>query len=270
MSFTRKLKPEISISILLPAVVTLTGLVVLWAIVGRTAAYGFVAVVFLVYAVLSMAAFVRTRNTGYFAAALFQLFGGLWIGGLHQGIFFISERLTAFFPIAAVLFGAWMQVLLFTRRFKWRGREILELAAQPVKDTTDGFTRRPRPTGWVACSEEEMAGFAQFVAKNLIANPHLQAERLVLVPITMAQSVRYLYAWNRDYREDTWVSFDREGKVDVHVARRDYVKFQESLSFDQLCQSLGDLFVDILELYRRGEGTRIIDRLNAVREHPYV
>jgi hypothetical protein len=40
------------------------------------------------------------------------------------------------------------------------------------------------------------------------------------------------------------------------------------LDFDQLCQSLGDLFGEFLELSKQGQESRIIDRMNALRLFP--
>jgi len=48
------------------------------------------------------------------------------------------------------------------------------------------------------------------------------------------------------------------------VSQRDYLDFREALSFDKLCQSLGDLFVEFVGLFQRGESVRILDRLDAV------
>jgi hypothetical protein len=41
---------------------------------------------------------------------------------------------------AVALMALFALYLVVTRRIKWRGREILELAAEPVKDTQDGYT----------------------------------------------------------------------------------------------------------------------------------
>ena len=265
-----KLKPETSINMLLPAIVTLTGVAILWILLGRITAFGFVAIVLIAYAAFSFSAFIRTKNTGYLIAALFQLSGGLWVGGSHHGIFFLNEHLTPLFGFAAILFGVWMQILLFSKKFKWRGREILELAAQPVQDITNGFTERPRPSGKVTVSREDVLAFAQFASRNLIAMPYMEPDRVVLVPATMAQSFRHLYPWPHDYRVDTWVSIGSDGNVDVHLAKDDYLKFKDSLSFDQLCESLGQLFTEFLDMFQKGEAIRIIDRLNTVRMNPYA
>ena len=270
MWIMKKLKSETSVNIFLPALFTMAGLVVLLILLGQRAAWGFVAIVFLVYALFSFTAFIRSRNTGYLIAALFQFSGGLWVGGLHEGIFFIDETLLSLLAVATVVFLAWMQLLLFSRRFKWRGREILELAARPVEDVSDGFTERPRPLGKTSLMRKDIIEFARFASKHLIAVPYLESERVVFVPVTMARSFHYLYPWKGDYNDATWVAFDNDGRVSVNIARKDYQQYLDTLSFDQLCESLGNLFVDFMETYKRGEGVRIIDRMNDLRENPYT
>jgi hypothetical protein len=44
----------------------------------------------------------------------------------------------------------------------------------------------------------------------------------------------------------------------------DYLNYREDLSFAQLCDSLGGLFIEFYELFKRGQGMRIIDRMDAL------
>jgi hypothetical protein len=37
------------------------------------------------------------------------------------------------------------------------------------------------------------------------------------------------------------------------------------LAFDQLCTSLGQLFIEFFELYKKGEGIRVIDRMDDLK-----
>ena len=69
------------------------------------------------------------------------------------------------------LFGIWTIYLLITKKAKWRGREIMELAALPVDVGEDAFTGRPRPVGKVETSKKELQTFAEFLKRNLIAMP---------------------------------------------------------------------------------------------------
>jgi hypothetical protein len=48
----------------------------------------------------------------------------------------------------------------------------------------------------------------------------------------------------------------------VHIAQKDYLDYREPLAFDQLCTSLGQVFIAFFELYNKGEGVRVIDRMD--------
>ena len=55
------------------------------------------------------------------------------------------------------------------------------------------------------------------------------------------------------------------GSLPGGMSKRDYLDYRDTLSFDQLCASLGDLFIDFVTLFCHGEGVRIIDRMDALR-----
>ena len=50
----------------------------------------------------------------------------------------------------------------------------------------------------------------------------------------------------------------------VLVRVKDYLTYKEDLSFDRLCESLGNVFVEFLDLFKKGESVRIIDRMDAL------
>jgi hypothetical protein len=68
-----------------------------------------------------------------------------------------------------------------------------------------------------------------------------------------------------DYRDATWVNFDVNGEVSVHIAQKDYLDYREPLAFDSLCTSFGQVFIDFIELYSKGEGVRVIDRMDDLK-----
>ncbi|MBN1163550.1 MAG: hypothetical protein JXB45_03150 [Candidatus Krumholzibacteriota bacterium] len=267
-----KLKPDKSISGHLPAILTTAIFFILVFLWGLSAAYGFMAFVFLVFSILSILAYGRTKSYCYLVAALFQLFYGLWLASASYagGIEYAKRgKLPLFFFWIGVFLMLWLFFLLLTRRFKWRGREIMELAALPVEELGDGFTERPRPAGKIEYSPRELLEFSEFLGRKLIAMPYRESDKIVFVPVTMARSMIHAYNPFHDYTRDSWVSFDNRGNVSVNIARRDYYSYQDELSFDQLCESLGNLFVDFLRMHRRGEEVRIMDRLDALRIGPF-
>jgi hypothetical protein len=268
MYWIHKLKPASVIPALGPALVVLVILSVIWIYWGDRAAYSYIGLVFLVFAGLSLVSFALIKNPGYLIVALFQISATFAFAGRHSSLFFISERITKAATALLVFFFFATMYLWITKQLKWRIRELLELAAAPVDATTDGFTPRPRPQGRADYSKFELAEFAAFALRNHIAVPYYESERVVLVATDWIQGFLRLYKLRRDYADATWVAFDHQGNVTVNIARHDYLNYKDSFSFDQLCQSLGVLFIEFLDEFKRGEGIRIIDKMNAVREHP--
>jgi hypothetical protein len=73
---------------------------------------------------------------------------------------------------------------------------------------------------------------------------------------------RHLLLMSGDYSNDSYVAFGFNGEITVNIAKKDYKKYKEELTFDRLCSSFGNLFREFLELFQRGESRTIIDRLN--------
>ncbi len=259
----RKLKPDRSITGLIPAFAYLLifALVTIWA--GYKVGAQVLGVLVLFYAGYSLYVFLWTRNAGYMLAILYQVFGGLWIATIPRRLAEPSDPLNKTFMVLAFVFGSGLWVMLLTRRVKWRGREVLELAAAPVDEVANGFTERPRPAGQVNANRDEIVAFARFVSNHLIALPYIETGRVVLAIVKAGNEYRHML--RRDYMAETWVAIDFAGNVSTHIAQRDYLDYQDTLSFDQLCASLGDLFVDFVALFCRGEGVRIIDRMDTLR-----
>jgi hypothetical protein len=169
-------------------------------------------------------------------------------------------------PLGAGTAYAW-----FSRRLQWRGREVLELAAQPIDRTGEtGYTSRPRPVGRVDVTDPELRAFVDFCKRHMIALPTIESDRTIFVVVIEGEDIgpilgrrggrpRYFDAEN-----DTWAAIDRDGNVSAHMARRDHLRYREDLSFDQLCASLGTVFVEFLTLFQQGRATRIVDTLDAM------
>jgi hypothetical protein len=178
-------------------------------------------------------------------------------------------------PGLVPLFAVIMYILMLVsgyqainRKLRWRGEEVFELAALPVEDIGDSFSPRPRPAGQVPVSKTEMIRFVDFMTKNLIAFAFREENQIVFVLTLPGKDLPYLLGTKKDYLEDTWVAIDYEGNITVNITEEDYLLFKIDLDFDQLCQSLGDLFGEFLELSKQGQESRIIDRMNALRLFP--
>jgi hypothetical protein len=154
---------------------------------------------------------------------------------------------------------------LLNKKLKWRTREILELALMPVNETNNGFTERPLPAGKVNATETEREAFARFIFKNLIAVPYHDNGSIIF---SLTHSYWKQLGLKKGYADDSRVLFDRNGNVSVFVTKNDYLLFRDTFSFDQVCAALGNLFTEFFELFRQGDGIRIIDRLNALKLNP--
>jgi hypothetical protein len=267
MFHTRKLKSDRSIGGWIVPLIMLALFGIGLLILGYRRGLYVLPILIGVYALYSLYVFLRTRNFEHLALCAFQIFLG-WMA-FQLPSFAGTGRIESTGSIVAALlgmicFGVLIIFLLATRRLKWRGSEVFELAAEPVEESGDGYTARPRPLGKVEFTRQELLAFARFCARNLIAVGYVSPRQVVLVPVRMGQEYTYLFR-SGAYPESTWISFDFDGEVAVHISQRDYLNYREPLAFDKLCESLGRLFIEFSEQHRRGEGERIIDRMDALR-----
>lgn len=223
-----------------------------------------------IFALFYLLTFFRTGNYPHLFVFTYCVFTALilvWLGnqaGMGAAKTEILEFSLAYFS-GLLFFGAIIIYLVLTRKLKWRGREIFELAGEQVEETNNGYTHRPRPVGKMDFSPEEIRGFARFVARSLIALPYSTSRNITLVPVKMGDEYSRLLGLSGDYREATWVSFDFDGEVSVHISQKDYLDYRQPLSFDQLCVSFGQVFIDFFELYKIGAGERVIDRMDDLK-----
>ena len=70
-----------------------------------------------------------------------------------------------------------------------------------------------------------------------------------------------LYEIHGSYSDETRVIFQYDGHVSAHITEKDYKKYQQELTFDQLCASLGNLFIDFLYFFNNGESNKIVEIL---------
>lgn len=263
MYFHRNLKQDFNIRGLIPAIICLSVGAVIWALTGPEEALLSVAVFFVLYAGFSFWIFIRTSNLSYLAASLWQLTFGLFIVTRPKYPFILrSPEISAIITVLLLATTAWLLYLLFTRRAKWKGREVFELSSMAIESQADGFTERPRPAGKTSYTKSELKGFASFLSRNLIAMPFYEEDRIVLVPVKMDDEFNYLFNPDRFRQNRSWIAFDFQGNVTVNISHKDYLDYKEELSFDQLCENLGKIFIRFIEYYRKGEADRIVYQLN--------
>ena len=264
MYYPRKLKRDFRITGFVPAIICISIGALIWIFIGpREGAYA-VAVFFGLYAVFSFWIFFRTRNQSYLAASAWQLLVGIWLASRfsYPLIPGIKSKLLAISFLLMLASTIWLFYLVFTRKAKWKGREVFELASMAIEPQPDGFTERPHPAGTTEYSRDELKGFAEFLQKNLIAMPYLEENRIVFVPVKMEDEFGYILNPDKFRQNRSWIAFDFQGNVTVNVSKRDYVGYKEELSFDQLCDNLGKLFIEFMKYYHKGEAERIVYKLN--------
>jgi hypothetical protein len=269
--YERKTKDQSILKILPFPLGVLIVFFTLMATVGPGLAFYVLGGIFLLVSVMPFITFWRTRNAGFLAVAMFLVFAGLMCLSAPSAIKDKSEPgLTPLFIVGMYILMLVVGYLTLNRKLKWRGQEIFELAALTVEDTGDSFTARPRPAGQVPISKTEMIRFVDFITTNLIAFAFREDNRVVFVLTLPGNDLPYLLGIKKDYLEDTWVAIDYDGNISVNVTEDDYLLFKQDLDFDQLCQSLGNVFIEFLELSKNGQESQIIDRMNALRLNPFV
>jgi hypothetical protein len=261
-----KLKPDRSITGLLPALSAIIIMAVLGMLYGQKVAFQFMGIFFWGFALYTTIILLRTQNLNFIVPILYQFFAGLLIFNWQPGEKTVAGQ---FASITTLVFLFLLVYIVLTKKVKWRGREILEMAAAPVEETGNGYTSRPLPAGKAEFSKEQIMDFAKFARRHLIAVSYTGKDKVIFVPVMMGREFGFIMGLKNDYTDETWVSFDFGGNVTVNISHRDYLEYIEALSFEQLCTSLGNLFVEFVEMHQRGEGVRIVDRMDAVRVGPF-
>lgn len=260
MEDAKEIKPVSWIVHILVPIILLSGL---FSLIGLV--YGEWTFRFVLAGLLATAAFIelitllRTRNPVYLIPLIFYAADAL--------VFYLPPAAPPVVTIVvagtALLSFILLLIALFTRRLKWRYREVLEMAAGSVTGTADGFTNRPYPAGQVDSTLDDIRDFARFLLKHAVAFPVFEPDRVILlIPNNMFLCIMGL---KRGYSGGTYVSFDSQGNVTVKIARKDYERYTDELTFDQLCGSFAALFLDFLKLYQAGDAGKIIARLNALK-----
>jgi hypothetical protein len=263
MMIEHKLASDRAITGLLPALVTLVSIAFVWVLFGREAAFRWTFLAFCAFTALAAVAWWRTRSKGYLASTLYLLAASLMIA-VRVGVIPGDREIAPAFGILLFASIVFLVFMLLTRQTKWRGRDILELAALPVEDRVDSFSGRPRPSGQGDFDRADVLDFAAFARRRQLAMTYPEPGRVVFVPLRMGKEFGHLFKRNPGYEEDTWVAFGDDGNVTVNISQEDYIEYREDLDFDQLCQSLADVFLTFFELHRKGQDARILDRLDAM------
>lgn len=265
MYYIRKLKRQKFNKGLLVPFIILPPFFILLKVLGLQMAYLFLTPVIFLGGLYSFLSYMRTRNMGFLFGSIVMSLAVLmcivvFIYGSNMPKVMILPLLILILMTLPVLI-----YITFTKRNKWRLREILELAAVPVTDIEKGFSERPYPVGRVDFTDIELDGFNYFVKRNLIAIPVHDQDRVAFV---INQDLNFILGFDNSYINKTFVLFEKDGRVLAHISKRDYLRYRDNFAYDQLCNSLGNLFIDFFDRYKKGEAIVIIDQLNDLDFNP--
>ena len=273
MQRIHKLKPDRNITGLLPAVSALVAGGCVGILFGLEAGVRTIGIMVLIYATFSLIGALKTSALSHRVSTIYLYLLGLYIIFIevrpYGGKTFYLGDEAKFLIIWVGLFMLWLLYLLITKRAKWRGRDIMEAAAEDVAEGVSSYTPRPRPVAKLAYTKEQVLGFAGYLKRNLIAMPYNTHNQIVFVLVKMGEEFGILYGPGVNIWDRTWVSFDFDGNVTVHISKDYYLDFRQNLSFDRLCASLGNLFITYFEYYKKDEEIRIIDNLNEMKVGPF-
>ncbi len=267
MYFMRKLHPPKMSTDTIIMLGLLPLIILLFVFAGYRATFAFIAFLELIFAAVQVGLFLRTRNIYFIwmAVALAMIF----IFALALSIFGLEEARERARPLSLlVIMALGIVIYLITgKKVKWRTREVLELSAMPVSGMENGFTERPLVAGRAEGTELEIESFAAFVRENQIAIPYFEDGALIL---SLTSNYWKQIGFKNGYEDESWVRFDRNGQVTASISKDHYLNFKGHLSFDQLCQSLGTLFIKFFELYKKGQGKQVIDQCNNLHLNPFI
>lgn len=264
MSF-RKLRPEYSINDFIPFIAMIFSFAISYVLFGPAIAKWVLGGTVILFGAYLFVGYIRTHNTGYLLTATFNI---VWGGFAWSLPIPFPDEIPTLTKLLITLLLFMLPVLWFfilTKRLKWRGREIFELAALKVEEATSGYTSRPKPVGKADYTEQDLHAFADFLSKNLIALSYFETDRAIFTPVKNSQEYPFLLGITPNLNEFSWVAFDLHGNVSVHISHKDYLAYRDELSFDALCESMGQLFIEFLEKCKRGEQVRVVERINALQ-----
>jgi hypothetical protein len=210
-----------------------------------------------IFPVLFLLRFIKTRNTYFLYIPIF-IFSAISLTVL-TGQGYLPRYVSAI-----ILSGLYFVAIIIQYIERKKGvffaartlNKILELAAKPVNGIKDGFTNRPYPFGKLEYTKEEIIGFAKFLNKSLIATSIYKHDKIFLV--LSWGFFQYIPGLAPDLLRVTYISFDFEGNMAVQIAKKDYNKYENQLTFDKLCIALGAVILSFLDEYKKSQKISIL------------
>ncbi|MFC2097005.1 hypothetical protein ACFLSI_01595 [Bacteroidota bacterium] len=240
----------ITYSILILAV-AITGIIVIRESFSAESSNKIFGIIYFIISVSLLLVFLRYKTTVMIPVILLNMSMSI--------SYFAGNNKLMIIPNVLLIVVAVYIIYFFIKHISLK-RKILELAARPVDGVESGYTGRPYPAGKISYSKGELHGFSELMKRLLIA-----------VPINEKDGISFslsddwfgrLYNIHSNYVSETRIIFNYDGNISVNISKGDYKKYHEELTFDQLCNSMGSLFIYFFELFNRGEGDRILNKIN--------
>ncbi|MCD4772823.1 MAG: hypothetical protein K8R41_05500 [Bacteroidales bacterium] len=159
--------------------------------------------------------------------------------------------------ILAILMAVFTPLIEKAFRLERSARKLFKLAAQTVYSVTNGFTSRPYSAGNAEYTHDELIGFTNYLSGKSIVFP-VYKENGIYLTFSMRRSPYSI----KEPTEITYVYFDYEGKITVHISEIDYRRYKAQLSFDQLNESMSNVFKRFLDHYKNNQENRINNELS--------
>jgi hypothetical protein len=206
--------------------------------------------------------FIKTKNK--FVLAYFLIWSSIYIVTFIPGINNKNGSQFESSIFVLVYFLSMISLLVIydklpsnmdTRYF----RNILRLAANPIRNFRDGYTDRLYPIGRTDIKNEVLEEFGKFANYNLIATAFMESNKIILV--FSNGWYQYIPFLKPAWQKVTFISFDNFGNLNIHISMKDYKIYKNEVTFDQLCASLGNLIILLIRMYENGKKEEIINLL---------
>jgi len=220
---------------------------------------------FSISALFLLGSFYKTKNGFVFGLFIFMLFLSVMrifaLLNIHFRTKLINDPIGIFILIISLV-AIFSTTHKFSSGFIWFRHLplFLEMAAQPIIAATNGYTSRPFPVGKLHYSKDKIIQFAKYLHKELIATTYVQDDRVILV--FSNGLFQYIPFLKPDFNHLSYVSFNYQGEIAVNFARRDYKKYWDEITFDQLCNSFGNIIIDFFEAFKKREQGNFFQDLN--------
>ena len=170
----RKLKPDRGIQGLIPAISSLLIFFLTAIIFGLSNAFNVLGGVMILYSfAFGFWSFIKSNNYYFLISAFYLLTFGFVLIALDLPDDFngpkpvFTDELKAGL-VFLYLFMFWLMYVGYQKKMKYRGREVMELAAWDVEEGPESYTERPRPAGIVDYSKYDILDFANYLKKIMV------------------------------------------------------------------------------------------------------